>query len=136
MAAAAAFVGTPKITPMSFVNADGTTKKTIHTAGATGSKVVTVVATSTDTVARTAQVWLTRSAVSYLLGSVVIATLAGTDGATATAGLLPASLLPLPTDNDGQRYLFMVSGDTLQVGMTVAVTAAKEIDVLCIAADF
>lgn len=133
------FVQTPQITPVAFTNSDSAnTKKTIHTAGSDGSKVVAVLATSTDTSNRTAQLWLTRSATSYLLGSVVVTTLAGTDGAVATQNLLPSTLFgaALPIDNDGQRYLSLKSGDTLQVSFTAQVTSAKEIDVVCMAADF
>src|SRR5690349_16610273 len=124
MASTPTFAATPKITPISFTNSDSAnTKKTIVTAGSSGTKVVAVLATSTDTSARTGQLWLTRSATSYLMGSVVVATLAGTDGATATANLMPASLMSmLPADNDGQRYLFLESGDTLQVSFTAQVT--------------
>lgn len=133
------FVQTPKITPVAFTNSDSAnTKKTIGTAGSDGMKVVAILATSTDTSNRTAQLWLTRSATSYLLGSAVVTTLAGTDGSAATANLLNAGslLAPLPRDNDGQPYLFLESGDTLQVSFTAQVTAAKEIDVVAIAGNF
>lgn len=133
MATTPAFASTPKITPQSFVNADGTGKKTVVTAGSSGTKVTGLVATSTDTSTRIAQVWLTRSGTSYLLGSVSVTTLAGTDGAVNTIDLF--STIPLPTDNDRRKYLFLVSGDTLQVSFTVAVTAAKEIDILAIHGD-
>jgi hypothetical protein len=137
MASTPAFVATPKITPQSFVNADSTNKKTICTAGASGTKVVSVVATSTDTSDRTAQLWLTRSAVSYLLGTATVTTLAGTNGTTPAQNLLVPGLFPgLPVDNDGQRYFFLESGDTLQVGFTVAVTAAKEIDITVSSGNF
>lgn len=138
MASTPTFVATPKITPVAFTNSDSAnTKKTIHTAGSSGSKVSAVLATSTDTSSRTGQLWLTRSATSYLLGSTVVATLAGTDGSAATANLLPQTLLgSLPRDNDGQPYLFLESGDTLQVSFTAQVTAAKEIDVVAIAGNF
>jgi hypothetical protein len=130
------FVQTPKITPAAFVNADAAnTKKTILTAGSAGTKVVAVNSTSTDTVSRICQLWLTRSAVSYLLGSAVVLTLSGTDGIVTTQNVL--LLFPgLPVDNDGQRYLFLESGDTLQASFTTQVTAAKEIDVYAIGANF
>ena len=101
------FVQAPKITPVAFTNSDSAnTKKTIHTAGSNGSKVTSIIATSTDTSNRTAQLWLTRSAVSYLMGSVVVVTLAGTDGSALTANLL-ATISGLPVDNDGQRFMFL-----------------------------
>lgn len=138
MSSTPVFVGTPKITPVAFTNSDSAnTKKTVATAGSSGTKVVGVIATSTDTSSRTGQLWLTRSATSYLLGSVSVVTLAGTDGSTATANLLPASLMAaLPRDNDGQPYLFLESGDTLQVSFTAQVTSAKEIDVVAISGNF
>lgn len=131
------FIQTPKITPISFTNSDSAnTKKTVFTAGANGSKVVAVLAASTDTSNRTAQLWLTRSATSYLLSSTVVTTLAGTDGSQATQDLLTQALYPLPKDNDDRQYLFLESGDTLQVSFTAQVTAAKEIDVVAIAGNF
>ena len=137
MSASPTFVATPKITPAAFTNADSAnTKKTIHTAGASGSKVVSVNATSTETAnARVAQLWLTRSATSYLLGSCNIPVNSGFDGIITTVNLL--SLLPgLPVDNDGQVYLFLESGDTLQASTTTQVASGKEVDIVAIAGDF
>lgn len=132
------FVQTPKITPAAFTNSDSAnTKKTIATAGSDGSKVTAVTAASTDTAARVAQLWLTRSATSYLLGSVSVPAASGSDGSTSHGNLLISSLLPgLPMDADGQRYLFLESGDTLQVSFTAQVTSAKEIDVVAMFGNF
>ena len=132
------YVQLPKITPAAFTNADAAnTKKTIATAGADGSKVVGVMSSSTDTSARLGQLWLTRAAVSYLLSSTSVPALAGSDGVVATANLMTTTVWPgLPTDNDGQRYLFLESGDTLQVSFTTQVTAAKEVDVVAVFGNF
>lgn len=131
------FVQTPKITPQSYVNADSTNKKTIATAGGDGSKIVAITVTSTDTGSRILQLWLTRSATSYLLASFIIPTLSGTDGAAAVFNAMNSTQWPgLPVDNDGQRYFFLESGDTLQASVTVAVTAAKEIDVTAVFGNF
>jgi hypothetical protein len=130
-----ALVQNPKITPQSFVNSDGTTKKTIATGGSNGSKLVSLIATSTDTGTRILQLFLTRSAVNYLLGSTLIAIGAGTDGVASSSNLL-TSIPGLPLDNDGQPYIFLESGDTLTAAVTVAVTAAKEIDVHAIFGNF
>lgn len=131
------FVQTPKITPKSILPADTTAKVTICTAGGDGSKVVGITVTSTDTGSRILQIFLTRSATSYLLASFIIPTLSGTDGAAAVFNAMNPTLWPgLPIDNDGQRYLFLVSGDTLQAAVTVTVTAAKEIDIATVSGDF
>lgn len=132
------FLQSVKITPQSWVNADSAnTKKTVCTAGVNGSKVVGLTATSTDTSNRLAQVWLTRSATSYLLASVSVPTLSGTDGTTPVVNLMNTTDWPgLPVDADGQPYLFLDSGDTLQVSFTAQITAAKEADVTALSADF
>lgn len=128
----------PVITPITIVNADASNKKTACTAGSNGTKVVSLTACSDDTSNRIVQVFLTRSATNYLLGSAVVTTLAGTDGATAVVDLLNnTTIFPgLPVDNDGQRYLFLKSGDTLTVASTTTVTAAKTVTITCNSADF
>lgn len=130
------FVQTPKITPITIVNADGTNKKTVATAGANGSKV-TGLTIASDDAARVLQIWLTRSATSYLLATVDVAANSGFDGIVAvTNGMNSVEWPGLPIDNDGQVYFFLESGDTLQISVTVAVTAAKTIYGKCIFGDF
>lgn len=131
------FVQTPKITPKSILPADTTAKVTICTAGSDGTKVVGITVTSTDTGTRILQIWLTRSATSYLLASYLIAIGAGTDGAISVFDAMNGVIWPgLPFDNDGQRYFFLESGDTLQASVTVAITAAKEIDITVVSGNF
>lgn len=131
------FVKTPKAGVAQILPADTTTAKTVLTAGADGQKIVALLATSTDTAARTLQISLVRSAVVYLLGSVTVAIASGTDGTNPSVDLLSTGLIVgLPTDNDGQRYFYMESGDTLTVASTVAVTAAKVISLIAVAANF
>lgn len=127
---------TPKFTPAAFTNADSAnTKKTIATAGSNGTKVVAVTAASSDSSARIAQLWLTRSATSYLLTSFNVPITAGSDGSSVSANLM-SLWQGLPRDNDGQSYFFLESGDTLQVSFTTQVTSAKEIDVVAHFANF
>lgn len=135
MTATGVYVQTPKISKTSILPADTTTKKTVVTAGSNGSKVVALIASSTDTSTRIVQLYLTRSATSFLVGSTIVAIGAGSDGAANTSNLL-TTIPGLPLDNDGQPYLFLESGDTLQAMVTVTVTTAKEIDVFAIHGDF
>jgi len=128
------YVQTPKITPQSFPATTANTKKTIATAGADGAKVVSVLITSTDTSLRLGNLWLTRSATSYLLTSVNVPAAAGTDGTTPTVEGL--ALIYGPVDNDGQRYIFLESGDTLDISFTTNITSAKEIDAVAIFGNF
>jgi len=136
MSSTPAFVATPKVTPQSWTNSDSAnTKKTICTAGSGGSKVVAILAASTDSSARVFQIFLTRSATDYLLGALSVPITAGSDGTTSAANLL--ALIPgLPLDNDGQRYLFLENGDVLKANNVTQVTSAKEIDVTVIFGNF
>ncbi len=129
------FVQNPKLGKTSILPADTTTLKTVVTAGTNGSKVSAIIASSTDTGTRIVQLYLTRSATDFLIGSTIVAIGAGTDGAANTSNLL-TSIPGLPVDNDGQPYLFLENGDTLRAKVTVTVTAAKEIDVFAIYGDF
>lgn len=132
-----ALVQTPKITPITIVPADTTAKKTACTAGTNGTKVVSLTAASDDTAAVNVQIWLTRSATSYLIGTVNVPITSGNTGAIASVNLLAPSLIPgLPVDNDGQPYLFLVSGDTLSVSALATVTTAKTVYVTCVSGDF
>lgn len=132
MASTPAFASTPKITPQSWTNSDSAaTKKTIATAGASGSKVVAVLAAGNDTTARVFRIYMSRSSASYQVGAATVAITSGTDGATTTTNLF--SLIPgLPRDNDGQPYMFLESGDLLQGENVAQVTSAKQIDLIVI----
>lgn len=120
------------------VNADSTAQKTVYTAGAAGSKLTGLLASSSDTGAKIVQVSVTTAGTSFLIGSVNVPAASGTDGVTPSVNLFSPSLLPgLPLDSDGNPYLLLVSGDTLTVAVTVAVTAAKTLTVsACAAGDF
>ncbi len=133
------FPQTPKHGLVQCVNADGTNKKTVITAGSNGSKVLSLLGASDDTSDRTFLVYVTRSGTSYLIGSCLIPDLSGTDGGTdPTVNLLNSTNIPgLPVDNDGQRYLLLQSGDTLDVALTTgAVTAGKTVHFSSNYADF
>ena len=129
------FVQTPKVTQITILPADTTAQKVVCTAGADGTKVVSLIATSNDTATMNVQILIKRSATSILLGTGRIVTLSGTDGAAANVNLLNA-ITGLPVDNDGQPYLYLVSGDTLECAVLVTVTAAKTISLTCIHGDF
>jgi hypothetical protein len=121
---------TPKLGLAQILNADASAKKTVVTAGANGTKLVSLTAASDDTVARVVQVILTRSATDHILASASVPAASGTDGTTAAVNLINSTILPgLPVDNDGQRYLFLESGDTLAVKSTTTVSVAKTVSV-------
>jgi hypothetical protein len=125
------------------------TYKTLYTAGANGSRCVAIMTTNNDGSAThllTFQV--VNSAVKY--GGAAITTISSAgfaNGAPAqlitkipayspwipTTGL---PLWPLPEDSDGNGYLQMISGDTLQVTFATNLTAATLINVYASCVDF
>jgi hypothetical protein len=131
------FIQTAKIGVVQTLNADGTNNKTVVTAGSNGTKVVSLTASSTDTSNRIFQVQVSRSGTDYILCTVTVPAASGTDGTTASVDLLNSTILPgLPADNDGQRYLFLQSGDTLTVKCTTTVTSGKIVSFASVEADF
>lgn len=135
---------TPNCTVQNFVQGTDVagTYKTIYTAGAApGTKIVGInVATDDGSASHVLTLVLTRSAVNYYIGAYTLPVNSGTDGATAAVDLMrggPSTLIPSwPVDNDGQRFGFMASGDTLRMTFATALTAGKRIDVLVTAGDF
>jgi hypothetical protein len=130
----------PRLGLAQIANADASTVKTVVTAGANGSKVVSLWASSTELTAnnRDVQVSVTRSAVVYILTTLSVPFSSGfttaVPGPTDLLSAIPANLLAV--DNDGQRYLFLESGDTLGVASLTTVTSGKTISVGSSYADF
>lgn len=138
MATVPVFVGNPKAGVIQIVNADGTSSKTAITGGGSGSKVVSLMATSDDSSARVVRVRISRSGTHYIVGAVSIPALSGTDGSAPSVDLINSVSMPgLPLDGDAQHYLFLESGDTLTVALASgAVTSGKTISVTAVYGDF
>ncbi len=114
-----------------FVNADGTTPKDLVSASTFGSKIFSINVTSDDTVAVDLEVYMHDGTTAYLLATVTVPTLSGTDGFTPAMNLLAS----VPgADGDGE--LFIPSGYKMQVGPKAAVTAAKTVTIVCLGGDY
>ncbi len=130
MASAPIFVGTPNTCVAKFVNADGTAKKTIFTAGASGGRVEAILIASNDTAANTALLYVSNGGTDYFLGSVSI--LAAVAPAIVQVSALAGCAWTSPMDGG----IILKSGDLLKVSMNAAVTAAKETSVTTLGGDF
>lgn len=131
------FYSALKTAVQTIVNADGTTLKTVYTAGANGGKVVGIGQTTDDTATEDCQLWLTVGAVTVLLGTKTIPITAGFVTGTPAFNWFDGIQMPfVPIDRDGQRYLPIPPAGVLKWGSKVAVTAAKTHYLTCLCYDY
>jgi hypothetical protein len=117
--------------------ADTTTKKTIVTAGANGTLISALNITSTDTSARDIQLWFFNGSVDQLLCTISIPITAGGTNAIPSVAPFQSSQCPaMPYDANGNRVMYLGSGQSLKIAATTTVTAAKQIDAIAWAGDF
>lgn len=138
VSATGSFPQLPKNGNVQILPADASGLKTIYTGGANGSKISALIVTSNDTSARDVTWGITVSAVFYPLGTITIPITAGQVNSAAAVNLLDLSKTPgLPVDSDGNPYIFLASASyTLQIKALTTVTAAKEIDINAMGADW
>jgi hypothetical protein len=126
-----------KLSGAKILPADTTSLVTLFTAGANDTTVKAINVQSTDTVARVLQLWVNDGTTDFLLGAVNIPLRSGDTGAVAAIDLLGGTLLPsLPYDANGKRIIPLPAGYILKVNSQVAVSATREITVVCMAEDF
>ncbi len=113
------------------------TYETAFTAGANGSKIESLVITSTDTSARDITINVTRSATNYQLTVLSIPATAGIADNVPSVNVLGNSQIPgLAKDANGNPYLYLKSGDTLTINAPVTLTAAKQVVAFASGGDF
>lgn len=129
---------TPFNAKVQILPADTTSLKTLRAGGSSGTKIVSVIATSSDTSSRDVMLGTTNGGTFYPIVTVNIPVTAGQVNTVNPVNCLAiGTITGLPVDNDGQSYIFLTnSTDTLQIKALTTVTTAKEIDVTCIGADF
>lgn len=128
---------TPKLGLVQIANADASNLKTVLTAGANGMKATSLALSSIDTTARDVQWGVSRGGTFFPYGTVTVPITAGTIAATPGVDAFSPAITPgLPLDSDGQPYIFMESGDTLDVKSLTTVTSAKTISAKATAGNF
>lgn len=131
------FVVTPRAYKVQIANATGTSAVTLATGATNGTKVLGILVTNTDTNPYTVTLAVTRSATSYVLAVVTVASSSGNVNGTPAVALLTAALIPgLPLDSDGNPYLILESTDTLTVASGGTVTSPKVLSFHTVAGDF
>lgn len=123
------FEAAPNVQGTQFAAADTTTKKTLYTAGANGSRVDAISVCSNDTSAVNLAFYVHDGSTDFYIGNVVVpigsgyTTVAKVDGLSA---LLGANL----------DYLPMKAGDLLKAACLVTMTALKTCDVVVLGGDY
>ena len=128
----------PNVGSVAVTAAETTTLQTVYTAGANGSKIIGIIITSNDTSNRDIEVnRVTSTPTTYQLYTVPVPLTAGTAaGVAAVNGMDPTYAKGLPVDNDGNPFIYLAIGDTLQVNAVATLTAAKAFNVTVFAEDF
>jgi len=123
----------PNLTEVTFVNADGTTAKTVFTAATDGSLLKHINVTSDDTTDPVLlDVFINDGSTAYLIGRVGVTTLSGTDGTEPATDILDPGMIP----GIGAQGLFLPTGYTVEVGPSAAITAAKTVTIVAIGVDY
>ncbi|NCJ06689.1 hypothetical protein GS597_09255 [Synechococcales cyanobacterium C] len=122
---------------VTFVNADGTTIKTLIAAGADDSNVIGLSITSTDGTARDLLLYKQIGGTDYLIGHVDIPANAGFNGvANQVDGLNITNLPANCIDSAGNLFMSLPAGTTLRAAMKTSVTASQTITVNIVLEDY
>ena len=109
-------------------NTNGTT---IEAAGTYGTRIISLTATSNDTVARDVFVYILRGGSTVIpLGLVTVAASSGnvTGASRFAVDFLNGTNIPgLPLDNTGRQYIPLLGGDVLRATTLTALTASASI---------
>src|SRR5271167_3861873 len=117
MANAPVFVGTPLRGILTTANA---VTQNVVVGGASGSKIVGMIATSTNTTQQNCAVFIGNATVNNVLTTVSIPANAGTNNSIPPFNIFSPTYLPgLPVDNDGQQYLFLANSTDVISAQTV-----------------
>jgi hypothetical protein len=119
---------------ISILPADTTsTWKTAFTAGANGSKIIAMCASSSDPTARGIHTLLQRSSIT--ISATPIPASAGFNDATSWVNLLLYAV-GLPRDSDGQKFFYLEANDQVWVRALITVAAGAQMNVYTIGADY
>jgi hypothetical protein len=126
----------PQNTKVQITHSTGTASVTGYTAGSSGSKIIAIIVTNTDTNPYSVQTSITNGTV-YLLGTKSVPTSAGNVAGTPATNLLdPTVMVGMPLDSDGNPFLYLISGDTLTFASLSTVTTAQTLNITVLAVDF
>lgn len=141
MANSAQFVATPNVKVNLFTAADTTVKKTIFTAGASGSKVVAIPVVNEDSVQTPSflmELLINDGSNAGIVNTAPVPTLAGTNGSPPNLmddlGGTETELFEI--DNNGNIVINLKTGHTLEARMKATIEAAKTVYITVLGWDY
>jgi hypothetical protein len=131
---------TPKLAVVQFLQGTDSagTYKTLYTGGTNGTKVSGMWVTSNDaSAAHLLTCQLVRSAVFYGGMAITVAVNSGYANGAPAISLMSSTNWPgLPIDGNGNPYLYLSSGDTIQCTFATAITSTDMVNVAATVSDF
>jgi len=120
--------------PLELDNADGTNALALVVAGANGTLIEAIAATTTDTSDVEVDLLISDGTTDYAVGSVTVPAGAGTDGGTTAAvDLLQQTDLQWLRDD---LTLALTAGHTLKAAAHAAITSAKVVHLVAFGGDY
>jgi hypothetical protein len=114
-----------------------TTATTLVTGGTNGTKVESIMVASSDTTARDLVLSVNNGSTSFPIGIVSIPITAGTVDTVPSVAIFRSAQLPgLAIDANGNPYLYVASGWSLQVAVATAPTSGKQFTVFAQGGNF
>lgn len=119
-------------------NATGTTVSVAYTpTGTNGARIDSINITSTDTIAHDIQIYIQKSSVNYLLGTVPVPAGAGNSSTVAPVNVLLSSYMgAVVSDPYGNKVIWLDANATLAVGAAVSVTSGKQVTITGCAGEY
>lgn len=114
------------------------TYKTLYTGGANGSRCFAMWSTNNDgSATHLITVQLVNSAVKYGGMSITSVINAGFANATPAQNLMSSTNWPgLPVDSNGNPFIELANGDTLQATYATALTSSDVLNIVAVCADY
>jgi hypothetical protein len=127
---------TPEVYTAQILPATGTGLVAFATGQTNGTKVLSLLCSSTDTIGHTLDVYRVHASTNYLIAAVSIPASSGNVIGTPPVQVITTTNFPGPMDSDGNRYLLIGSGDTISIASTVAVSTGDAISCVGHGADY
>lgn len=136
MASSPSFISAPKNPTASFANADSTNFKSVYTAGASGTRIDSLIASNSDTTnAYMLQIALQKSGVDYVIGEVNLPAGSGTNGSQKSVAVLNTTDIPGLTYTESGA-LYLETGVILRARVKTTVAGANTVQLSGFGGDY